>query len=287
MVVTWLNRGTLHLVGADDYPWLLELTAPRTTPAVRHRLRRLGIGPAVEERGVATLAGALADEGPLDRRALRARLDQEGVPTAGQALVQLLAAASLRGLVVRGPVVEGHHAFVSVEGWLGQPPAPVGREEALSRLARRYLEGHAPAGAEDLAAWAGITLGDARRALEASDDGVRAGGDGHATGATRARVPAATGARLLGPFDPLLHGWRHRDLFVGPHASVVTTNGIFRAVCLVDGRVVGTWTVPRGRVEISLFDEVGPRARAALAAEAADVVRFLGLPAAEPRVTGP
>src|SRR5664280_1796976 len=29
MVVTWLNRGTLHLVSSQDYWWLHPLTAPR------------------------------------------------------------------------------------------------------------------------------------------------------------------------------------------------------------------------------------------------------------------
>src|SRR3954452_11951404 len=28
VVVGWFNRGTLHMVGRDDYPWLLGLTAP-------------------------------------------------------------------------------------------------------------------------------------------------------------------------------------------------------------------------------------------------------------------
>jgi len=29
LIVSWLCRGTLHLVGADDYAWLHALTAPR------------------------------------------------------------------------------------------------------------------------------------------------------------------------------------------------------------------------------------------------------------------
>ncbi len=287
MVVTWLNRGTLHLVRSDDYRWLQALTAPRTAPAVGRRLRQLGVDPATEERGVATVADALGTEGPLDRRALRDRLDREGVPTAGQALVHLLAAASLRGLIVRGPVVDGHHAFVAVDDWLGPPPPPMTRDDTLALLARRYLAGHAPAGPADLAAWAGITLGDARRALATVDPGAGGSADGSPTGTSRTDPPAVGGVRLLGPFDPLLHGWRHRDLFVGSHGSVVTTNGIFRATCLVDDRIVGTWTVPRGRVAIDLFERVGPRARAALAADAADVVAFLGLPGSEPAVSDP
>ena len=57
---------------------------------------------------------------------------------------------------------------------------------------------------------------------------------------------------------------------------MVTVNGIFRAVCLVGGRVVGTWTLPSGGVVIKLLEEVDEADRRALADEAADVTRFLG-----------
>ena len=33
LLITWLNRGTLHLVRTEDYPWLLALTAPRLVTA--------------------------------------------------------------------------------------------------------------------------------------------------------------------------------------------------------------------------------------------------------------
>ena len=121
--MTWLNRGTLHLVRTEDYRWLHRLTAHRVLPRVQTRLRGLGVGARDEERGVAVVVEALADDGPLSREQLRDRLDAAGVPTAGQALVHVLAAASLRGLVVRGPVVDGRHAFVSVASWLGREPA--------------------------------------------------------------------------------------------------------------------------------------------------------------------
>jgi len=56
---------------------------------------------------------------------------------------------------------------------------------------------------------------------------------------------------------------------------VVTDNGLFRATCLVDGRVVGTWTQPSNGVIIDLLEEVDASTRQVLAADAADVARFL------------
>jgi hypothetical protein len=276
LVVTWLNRGTLHLVRAEDYWWLQRLTAHRVLPGVQTRLRGLGVGPRDEERGVDVVADALALEGPLTRLQLRDRLDAAGVATAGRALIHLLAAASLRGLVARGPLVDGHHAFVSVGSWLGRAPAGGDHDGDLDRLARRYLAGHGPATPADLAGWAGVTLGDARRAFDGIGGDLREMEGGAVPADSPPRATAPPRARLLGPFDPVLHGWASRAPFVGAHASVVTANGIFRASCLVGGRVVGTWTLPRTGPVLDLMEPVDASGRNALVADARDVVRFLG-----------
>ena len=275
LVVTWLQRGTLHLVRPDDYWWLHPLTAPRVTTGNDRRLAQLGVDRRQVERGVDTITEALAVEGPLTRHQLRDRLDRAGVPTVGQALIHLVATASLRGLVVR---VGGEQAYVLVAEWLGPPPPPADRPEALTRLARRYLIGHGPASDRDLATWAGVTLGDARAGLRSLADEVVEGPSGWVLAST----PPATGAfpppRLLGAFDPLLHGWGSREPFVGGHAGVVTTNGIFRPVALVDGRVVATWTIPGGTVTIQPFQRLTRPVRAALAEDAVGVLAYLGLP---------
>ena len=166
LVVSWLDRGTLHLVAAEDYPWLHALTTPGLRVANDRRLRQTGVGEADAARGIRVVAEACRVAGPQTRNQLRARLDAAGVPTAGQALVHVLFAASIEGHVVRGPMVGGEQAFVDVVSWLGEP-VPIERDVALARLARRYLVGHGPADAADLAKWAGIRLGDARAALAA------------------------------------------------------------------------------------------------------------------------
>jgi len=165
---------------------------------------------------------------------------------------------------------------VSVGRWLGPPPADPDRAEDLDRLVRRYLAGHAPAGPEDLAMRAGITLGDARVAFAGAAGDLRATDDGSFLGPRRPGTPAPGPPRLLGPFDPVLHGWVSREPFVGVHRTVVTSNGIFRAACLVGGRVVGTWTQPSKEVVIDLLADVDASARGVLATEARDVARFLG-----------
>ena len=279
MVVGWLNRGTLHLVRRDDYWWLHALTAERQRTGNRRRLREEGVSEVHAARGVRVVAAALATEGPLTRAALRARLDAAGVPTAGQALVHVLMAASIDGALVRGPVVDGELAFVDPVAWIGIPPTLPDRDALLGRLALRYLEGHGPAEAVDLAAWSGLPLRDAHRGLEAVADATVDLPSGNVALRDRGRRPALPPPRLLGPFDPVLHGWKSRDFVVGPYRDVVTVNGIFRPVALVDGRVVGTWRLADGMVTLEPREGLPGAVLDALILEGAAVLRYLGLPA--------
>ena len=276
LVVTWLNRGTLHLVTAQDYPVLQALTTPQLATANGRRLWQEGVTPAQAELGVQVIAEAVR-EGPQSREAIRERLDRAGVPTRGQALVHVLFAASIAGHVVRGPIVDGHHAFVGPVAWLGAPP-PLDREAALAVLARRYLAGHGPANARDLVKWASVTLGDARRGFAAIAPETEAAGGGLVSLAGAAPAARLPRPRLLGGFDPILHGWASREELVGRLAEVVTSNGIFRPTALVEGRVVATWGLAGGVITLRPLAPIPVRALAALRAEARDVLRFLGLP---------
>ncbi len=280
LVVSWLNRGTLHLVRAEDYWWLHPLTTPQLAAGSARRLAQEGVSPGQAERGIDVMTEEMGARGPRTRDELRAALDASGVPTAGQALVHVLFAAALRGGLVRGPVRDGQHCFVAPGEWLGKPPDPQPRPEALARLARRYLAGHGPAGAPDLARWAGITLGAARQGLAGIAGETVEDTDGLVD--LTAREPAAglTGPTLLGAFDPLLHGWVSRDAVLGPHGGIVTSNGVFHPFALVDGRAVALWGLAGGRVTIRPLEPVARRHLQALERDAVEVLRYLGLPPA-------
>src|SRR5664280_2279052 len=252
LVTTWLNRGTLHLVRSADYWWLQALTAPSLFTANARRLAQEGVPAAAAERVVAA-----------------------GVPVAGQALVHVLFLASLRGIAVRGPMLGREHAFVLVRDWLGAPPAAVDRDRALAELARRYLAGHGPATDRDLAKWAGLPLGDARRGLRAIAGQLDQRFDGLVDLTGRPRPTALPGPRLLGAFDPLLLGWTSREPIVGTHQELVTVNGVFRPFVLVGGQAVGTWSMTGTKVTLTPFGAFEPAVVAALVTDAADVVRFL------------
>jgi len=273
MVITWLNRGTLHLVAAEDYWWLQQLTTPQLRVGNARRLSQEGVAPDAAEDGVALVAAALAD-GPLTRAQLRERLAGAHIRVEGQALVHILMLASLRGVCVRGPMAGGDHQYVLVADWLGPPPPAWDRDRALAELARRFLAGHGPATARDLARWAGITLGDARRGVTRIAGPLVEHTGGLVDLAGRPEPPGPPPPRLLGPFEPLLMGWTSRQPILDGHESVVTVNGIFRPFALVDGIAAATWALAGG-VTVTPFQPLSPPVTAALEAEASDVRRFL------------
>lgn len=274
LLITWLNRGTLHLVRSEDYPWLHALTTPPLLTANARRLAQLGVEASAADRGVAIIERSLAEEGPLTSKQLRERLQTAKVDAEGQALAHVIGLAALRGVLVRGPMVGKQHAYVLARDWLGNAP-PVDRAKALGELARRYLSGHGPADDRDLAKWAGLPLRDVRAGLSAIAPELeqRGGGLVHLKSAPpAAELPPP---RLLGAFEPVLLGWTSRQDIVGSHERMVANAGLFRPFALVRGRAVGTWSLQAGEVKLMPFGRLSRRDTEALEADAADVVRFL------------
>jgi len=262
MVRTWAMRGTLHLVAAADVPLMLAVYGELNIARDTRRLTGLGLPPEAAARSTAETAEILAEEGPLTRHELAARLRERGVPVAaeGQAPVHVVHRAAMAGVLVEAGV-RGTDPVYAPRGAVPLPD----RDAALAELARRYEAAHAPAERADFAAWSGLPAADVRRAWEgvgASDGPAEAGG-----------------VRLLPAFDEWLLGWASREpILAAAHAKrPAPGGGIVRPVAIADGRVFATWRLDRkrGRVEVDSFGRVNKAMRAGLDAEIAAVLEFV------------
>ena len=274
LVITTLNRGTLHLVRSEDYPLLQLLTTPPLLTTSATRLAQDGIDPDTTARAMALIERAIADDGPQTRAALRDRLERAGIPNLSQSLVHLIFRASIEGRIVRGPMVGRQHAFVSVRDWLPDT-APPDRDTALAELARRYLAGHGPATDRDLARWAGLPLRDARAGLQAISGRLRRLAGDLVDLADRGRAARLPPPRLLGAFEPLLLGWRSREDVLGSDPTTIVSGGMFRGFALVGGRAVADWRLTGSGIEIEPFTALADADAAALATDGAAVKHFL------------
>jgi hypothetical protein len=293
LLVTWLNRGTLHLVTREDYPLLQALVAPWQRTGGMTRLAQLGIDADLADRAVAVVDRALADEGPLSRAALRERLLAAGVPAEGQGLAHVLFRASLDGVLVRGPVAEGSASraggdqlFVRVTDWLPEAAAAVDAirrepERGYAEIARRYLAGHGPADPRDLAKWLAVPLRHVRPAFAALGSEVDETKDGlvaltAAAGGPEDRPGRLPPPRLLGAFEPLLMGWCSRAEVFGGHEGEVISGGVFRGFGLASGRAVGVWRFAGAGVDFEPFGPLPDSVGKALERDAEPLLRFLG-----------
>ncbi len=306
IVQTWTMRGTLHLTAPADAPWLLSLLGPRAWSGRGKLWRDTGLTEAVFAKAADVLGTALEGTA-LPRSTVLRLLEDAGIPTGVQRGSHILRYLAETQVVIIGPPQGRTQTFALFRDRI---PAvePPGREEALARLALRYISGHGPATARDLAWWSGLTLADSRLALHlAAPDLAVLSADGEQSSVDPSYVdpssvhpssvePAVLDARSGGPatahllpgFDEYTIGYADRTLVLEErHRSAVgpAVNGLFRPALAVSGRIRGTWEQEiRGgsvRLRVAPFPgEALPGAAGAAAVRAAAdrYSRFLGLP---------
>ncbi|NUR58068.1 MAG: winged helix DNA-binding domain-containing protein [Catenulispora sp.] len=285
VVRTWLMRGTIHAVLAEDLRPMLAVLGPVNLRAGQRRRDQLGLTPQLCERAMTALPQVLArgrtgvGSRTLTRAELVAELAEHGVvlDLKTQQPPHLLAFAANSALICRGPdAARDEPTYVLLDEWL-KPGPPLERDEALSLLARRYFAAYGPASAADLVAWSGLPAADAKQAVELiRDDLDEVGHDGVRLlllRGTPAPEPPAEPHRLLGRFDPYLLGHRSRDPILDPAFAkrVNAGGGMIAQTMLADGRVVGTWTAGGG---LEPFGDLSTVAEAAFREAAAEYLRW-------------
>lgn len=255
VVRSWPMRGTLHLVAAEDLGWLLDLTAAHVVARTGPRHAELDIDTALLERARELTVDALGGGRCLARSALLGVWEGAGIATGGQRGYHLLVHLAQTGTVCGGPVGAGREPeFVLVDEWV-RAPRRLERDEALAELCLRYLRGHGPATAKDLAAWTKLPaadvrtgLGAARPRLEEVDvDGVEHLLDPATPALLDAHRAEAQGVFLLPGFDEFVLGYRDRSAVLAPEFAeriCPGRNGVFASTVVADGRIVGTWKRP-------------------------------------------
>ena len=246
IVRTWPMRGTLHLLARDDVRWMVALLAPRVQAANAGRIARdLGLDATTLARGQRVVERALSAGTPVARADLYACMDAAGIASSNQRGLHLLNWLAHESVICHGPRHGRQPTFVLMDAWL-PPAAPLERDAALHRLALRYLQGHGPATAADLAWWAGLTQKDAQRALALAVTELEQETADGTTWWWRSGAPVPSRSRavhLLPAFDEYLIGYRDRTQVLDAALTrrVFSVNGLVAPTAIIDGRVVATW----------------------------------------------
>ncbi|HEV2089107.1 MAG TPA: winged helix DNA-binding domain-containing protein [Cryptosporangiaceae bacterium] len=278
VVRSWPMRGTLHLVTAEDLPWMLDLAAQRPVAGATRRRAQLGIDPPTLDRARQVAVNVLAGGRQLRRDQLFATWEDAGVATTGQRGYHLIWHLAQVGVLCFGPVREGEQHLVLVDEWIAHPRR-LDRDEALGELALRYFRSHGPATVRDFARWTGLLTADVRAGLALARpalanlhvDGVEYLLDPRTPELLDACRERARGVFLLPGFDEFVLGYQDRRAILPAEFAdriVPGGNAVFRPTVVVDGQIVGTWQHtgrgPSRTVSATPFDTFGDEVPAAI-----------------------
>jgi hypothetical protein len=308
----WSMRGTLHLMTARDACWLNPLLGPRSNAADGRRMAQLGWDEERVARATRLVLEYVEAQGGITRPELARLFAEQHLPHTGQAPIHLLGRLVNGGFLCQGPDRGKQPLYVPFEQWAG-PLQPLPEDDALAELARRYLAAYAPAGPQDLAAWSGLKVSEARRAWELlgaelvpvetdeeplwllktqsdafvsgiADPGPQVLAD---LGPDGIADPVYRVLRLLPRFDTYLLGYRDRHRILAPELKYKLNSGggILPATLLLDGRLAGIWSskpAERGSnppllLTIRPFEPLPERWLLLLEQEVTRVGRFLGV----------
>ncbi len=293
LVKTWMMRGTLHLLTAEDLPLYVGMLGPDWDDPGGAWLRGFGV---TREQYVAIVEGLPRALGarPKTREELAEKLAQVAGPQVKEKVLSgwgsLLKPSARRGDLAFGPNRGRNVTFVRPDRWL-RGLRRVAPEKARSEVIRRYLRAYGPSTAEELGTWLGRRVGLKRLLGEIEDELAEVEVAGVPAWVLRddlrvlraARKPKTV--RLLPAFDPYVAGFRPRDLFVDEaHVTkIFRPQAWFSPVLLVDGRAAGIWKHEkrRGAIEVRVepFARLSAVTRKALAVEIERLAAFLDAPA--------
>jgi len=277
-----LFRSTWQLVAGEDWRWMLELCRANALRGLAGWMKSNGVSiPRSEQDAVQQIFSDHLSRSRIAQKADFAKAVAEaGLTMDDQRLSYHIRLAEYSGLLCSGDLFPMKHSYARVEDKLpAQSPLPKG--EALALLARKFFRSHSPATLEDFAWWCGLNISDCKAGLDAIRDELtpeRWKGLTllcHRDGRTRGfRSGTVT---LLPSYDEYLIGYKSRHVSLHPDHSHRAHNnsGIFWPVILLDGEVVGNWSVPGGKPAVEIFHPQATPPPAALQEQLEKYNKFL------------
>jgi hypothetical protein len=251
LVKMWTQRGTLHIVAAQDLPAILALRDARL-PARLSLFAAQGLSAKKFRRVSDAVARAIGDL-HLSRRQIADLVCPEVGEWAREWIEEswggLLKSVSEPGYLCHGPANSTVGTFRRLDRWV--PADRLEVDKGLSRFLDRYLEGYGPATEQDFARFSGLSI-TAARAVFARARGrlVRVAFAGRESWVREADADALRTARMpddhlvvLPAFDPLLLAHADTEQLVAEkhRKRVSRQSGWISPVFLRRGAVAGVW----------------------------------------------
>lgn len=286
---THLLRPTWHFVSSDDIYWMLELTASRIKSSMSSRNKQLELTQALFKKSNKIIRNALAGNNYLTRVELIEILNKAKIKTDENRASHLLAEAELSGIICSGISNGNKQTYALLEERVPQNK-PLGKEEALKKLAKKYFMSRGPATLKDFSWWSGQSITQARKALEMIAPEMTPFEINSQTywciNSSSESENQKDNVFLLPTYDEFVISYSDRSAVLNSeaHRNIISTNGIFRAIVIYNGKVIGTWKRntkgDKVLIDINYFDPQDKRIKILIEKE---VLRFSGFLGKEKR----
>jgi hypothetical protein len=246
IIRTHLLRPTWHFVSADDIYWMLELTAPRIRASMRSRNNQLELTEKIFKKSKTIFEKILRDGNHLTRAELLSGLNKARITTDNNRLSHILFIAELDGIICSGKSKEKQITYALL-GERVPENKKLNKDEALSKLAKKYFESHCPAALPDFIWWSGLSATDAKHAFEMIKSGFISEKINGQTYLFQGSFPLLKKYKestfLLPAFDEFLISYKNRTaaLELEHHPKAFSNNGIFWPTIIINGQVRGIW----------------------------------------------
>jgi hypothetical protein len=285
---THVMRPTWHFVLPENIRWMLDLTAARVKTLLGHYNRKLNLDDSLLTKSNDAIVRALQKQRYLTRQELKTVLEEIGIRTDAQRLAHIIVWAELDALICSGPRSGKQFTYALLDERVPKFKKVV-REEALSKLALTYFVSHGPAQLTDFSWWSGLSMKDARNALDSIQPELEQIARDSKTYWFSPRVKMESSKLrstfLLSIYDEYTIAYKDRsDLGEARDTERMLSMGnALTAVIILKGKVAGTWKKrsAKKRIEITLqpFRKLIRTQWQELRSEVARFEKFTGTPA--------
>jgi len=269
IIRTHVLRPTWHFVSRQDIHWMLSLSAPKIKSKLAYYHKQSALTHAILKKSNTVIEKALTTHTHLTRDELVACLKKANIAVDDNRSSHLFLWAEMEGLICSGQLKDNEPTYTLLDAWVPNKQSFT-RDQAIAELAKRYFNSHAPATLQDFAWWSGLTIAEGKAGMEALQHNFITEKTGSQTywlpNNFSLPVQKQKAAYLLPAYDEYIISYTDRAaVFTSDiQSQVITTNGLFKPVLIINGQAIGLWkrTVKKGAVTVSFHFFKAPPATA-------------------------
>lgn len=261
---THILRPTWHFIAAEDIRWMLKLSAQRIRAANESFGKNLEITEKLYTKSNRLIEKHLKGNNHLTKQEIGNMLEKENIKIDIHRLNRFIIRAETENIICSG-INKGNKQTYALLDERVPPMKELIKDEALAKLADKYFKSHSPATLEDFCWWSGLSITEARHAIDLikSDlvkDQYGAQKNIFIHESCNYSLFQEDIFHFLPSFDEYLISYKDRSAALKEkyRSKAFNNYGTFYPVILHNGQITGNWKLHRNKsgvtIETSFFE---------------------------------